>query len=99
MYVEKIIKGLLIGSGFVNSILFNYNINNVDIIRKENIKTKLLISERLWYSAWAWWIGPFKIPIYLDYIHIKLLNENPENFGYKLFPKNKIHDYEIFKNL
>jgi len=99
MYAVKFIKGLLIGSGFVNSMLFNYNIYNVDIIREKNIKTKLLITERLWYSAVAWAIGPLKIPIYLDYIHIKLLNENPENFGYKLFPKNKINDYDIIKNL
>jgi len=46
------INKLIVGSGFINAILFNYNINNVDIIRN-NVITKLLISERLMFSFYA----------------------------------------------
>jgi len=94
----KIIDKLLIGSGVINAIIFNYNINNIDVIR-DNKKTKLLISERLMYTISAFFIGPFKFPLYIDYIYIKLLNQNPENYGIKLFPKKEINDFDIFRHL
>jgi len=92
------INKLIVGSGFINAILFNYNINNVDIIRN-NVITKLLISERLMFSFYAVLIGPFKLPLYIDYMYIKLLKENPENYGYRMFPEKKINYFDIIKNL
>jgi len=94
----KIMDKLLISTGFINAIIFNYNIHNIDVIR-DNIKTKILVSERLMYSISAFFIGPFKIPLYIDYIYIKLLNQNPENYGIKFFPKKEINDFDIFRNL
>lgn len=82
------------GCGIINAAMFNYNMNGMDIIRN-NKKTKLLWSERLTYSFLAFCVGIFKIPIYIDYIHIKLLNDIPENYGYISFPKKEIDANKI----
>jgi hypothetical protein len=92
----SVFNKILIGSGVINTLLFNYNIHNVDIIRNDK-KTKLLATERLKYSLLAFTIGWLKIPIFIDYINVKMLKENPKDYDLIEFPKKEIKYYEIFK--
>ena len=86
----------IIGSGILNTVLFNYNMINVDVIRN-NKKTKLLPSERFIYSGCAFTYGFIKLPIYIDYAYTRLLKENPENYGFTPFPEKEIDYLNIFK--
>lgn len=95
MTISKYINAYLIGSGMINMTLFNYKISNVDIIRNKK-KTKLLIGERIGYSIWAFSIGFIKLPSFINYIHIKLINDNPENYGYKVITNKEIEETSIF---
>ena len=79
-------------------MIFNYNINNVDIIRNDK-RTKLLITERVIYSSIALSIGWLKLPKYISYIYIKMQNENPKDYGLIEFPKKEINDHDIFKHI
>jgi len=88
----------LIGSGILNTALFNYNMINVDVIRN-NKKTKLLPSERFMYSGLAFTYGFIKLPIYIDYAYVRLLRENPENYDYISFPKTEIDYLNIMKHI
>ena len=88
----------IIGSGFLNAVLFNYNMIGVNVMR-DNKKTKLLPSERLLYSCCAFSYGFIKLPIYIDYAYIRLLNGNPENYGFISFPKKEIEYLNIFKHI
>lgn len=89
----------IIGSGILNAVLFNYNMINVDVIRN-NKKTKLLPSERLIYSLFAFTYGFIKLPIYIDYAYVGLLlKENPENYGFTPFSKKEIDYLNIFKHI
>ena len=88
----------LIGTGLLNTALFNYNMIGVHVIR-DNKKTRLLPSERLFYSFFAFSYGFLKLPIYIDYTYLKLLNENPENYKFIQFPKKEIDSSSIFKHL
>ena len=95
---SKLFNTYIIGSGIINALIFNYNINNMDIIRNDK-KTKLLITERFQYSFIAMTMGWLKLPTYINYINIKILNANPQDYGYIEFPKKEIQDYDIFKHL
>lgn len=88
----------LIGSGILNTALFNYNMINVDVIRN-NKKTKLLPSERFMYSCFAFTYGFIKLPFYIDYAYARLLRENPENYGFISFPKKEIDYLNIMKHI
>jgi hypothetical protein len=88
----------LIISGMINTLLFNYNIHNVDIIRNKK-RTKLLAMERLKYSLLAFTIGWLKLPVYIDYINVRMLKENPEDYDLIEFPKKEIEYYKIFKHI
>lgn len=95
MTISKYINTYLIGSGMINMTLFNYKMSNVDIIRNKK-KTKLLICERIFYSFYAFSIGFIKLPSFINYIHIKLINDNPENYGYKIINNKEIEESSIF---
>jgi hypothetical protein len=95
---SKLFNTYIIGTGILNTLLFNYNIYNIDIIRN-NKKTKLLIMERLQYSFIAMTIGWLKLPSYFNYINIKILNANPQDYGFIEFPKKEIKYDDIFKHL
>ena len=95
---SKLFNTYIIGSGIINALIFNYNINNIDIIRNEK-KTKLLMTERFQYSFIAMTMGWLKLPTYINYINIKMLNANPQDYGYFEFPKKEIQVYDIFKHL
>lgn len=88
----------IIGAGILNASLFNYNMINVDVIRN-NEKTKLLPSERFIYSFFAFSYGFIKLPIYIDYVYVGLLRENPETYGFTPFPKKEIDYLNIFKHI
>lgn len=92
----KFFNTYIIGSGIINTLLFNYNINNVDIIRNDK-KTKLLATERFQYSILALTVGWLKLPVFIDYINIKMLKENPKDYGFIEFPKKEIEYYSILK--
>ena len=94
MTISKYINAYLIGSGIINMTLFNYKMSNVNIIRNKK-KTKLLICERIGYSIWAFSIGFIKLPSFINYIHIKLINDNPENYGYKVISNKEIEENSI----
>jgi len=96
--MNKIFKGIYISSGIINTAIFNYNMYNVDVIRN-NKRTKFLIFERLTYSFYAFCFGIFNIPVYINYAHIRLLNENPENYGLKCFPKKEIDENKIREHI
>ncbi len=95
---NKIFIGSGVVSGVINTIIFNYNINNVDIIRNEK-KTKLLITERFIYSFLAFNVGWIKIPTYINYINVKMLKENPEDYDLIEFPKKEIDYLHILKHI
>jgi hypothetical protein len=79
------IRKYLIGTGLLNIIDFNYNTYNKKFIRNDK-NTRLLLSDRLIYSIFAFGLGsltiPFKILNYIDYSYIKYNNENPHDYGY-----------------
>jgi len=72
--------------GIISIIIFNYNVNNIKIIRKNGTKSYILIGERILYSIYSFLIGSCKIFIIfynsINYLHILYLNENPINFGF-----------------
>lgn len=94
MNISKYINAYLIGSGMINMTLFNYKMSNINIIRNKK-KTKLLIGERIGYSIYAFLIGFIKLPSFINYMHIKLINDNPENYGYKVISNKEIEENSI----
>lgn len=88
----------IIGSGVINTLLFNYNINNVDIIRN-NKKTKLLITERITYSLVALSTGWLRLGRFIDYINIKVLKENLNDYDLVEFPKKEIKYNDILRHI
>ena len=48
-------------------------------------------------SLGSFCIGFIKIPKFIDFIHIKLMKENPKDYGCQLFTPNKIDYYDMFK--
>ena len=94
--MNKYIQVITIGSGVINTLLFNYNMNNTKIIREKK-ETNILISERFFMSLGSFCIGFIKIPKFIDFIHIKLMKENPKDYGCQLFTPNKIDYYDMFK--
>ena len=55
--------------------------------------------ERLKYSLLAFTIGWLKLPVYIDYINVRMLKENPEDYDLIEFPKKEIEYYKIFKHI
>ena len=98
MNIMNYIHKYIICSGLLNVTLFNYNMINVNVIR-DNKKTRLLPSERLIYSLFAFSYGFLKLPIYIDYAYLILLKENPENYDFIPFPKKEIDYLKICKHL
>lgn len=94
----KFFNTYVIGSGVINTLLFNYNIHNVDIIRNDK-KTKLLATERFQYSFIAMTVGWLRLPMFIDYINIKMLKGNLKDYGFIEFPKKEIKYDDIFKHL
>jgi hypothetical protein len=78
------IRKYLINCGLLNIIDFNYNTYNKKFYRINN-ETKLLFSERLIYSIFAFGLGSLTIPLkilnYIDLNIIKYNNENPNDYG------------------
>ena len=85
------IRRYFIGTGLLNIIDFNYN-KKFTRIDKEN---RLLLSDRFFYSIFAFGLGSLTIPLkilnYIDYSHIKYNNENPDDYGF-----NEIRDKPYF---
>lgn len=96
--IPNLFTKYLIGSGLLNTLLFNYNIHNVDIIRNDK-RTRLLARERFTYSLLAFTIGWLKLPVYIDYINVRMLKENPIDYDLIEFPKKEIEYDNIFRHL
>lgn len=57
------------------------------------------MTERLQYSCIAMTLGWLKLPTYINYINIKMLNANPQDYGYFEFAKKEIKYNDILKHL